>query len=153
MRGMRIDGSGGGAWHRDRETQAFGAKAWREYHGMTAGAQRARHDAAGRDRARHELAEQEARRAEADDQAVERLALEHAEEMAQLEAARSNVGTDHALTVRIKAPQGLPESSVASLLSHGFRWSPRRGGIWWAPWSPLACRVAELAILAGSCPE
>ncbi len=146
MRGMRIDGSGTGAWHRDREQSTFGSKAWREHYGVSGGAQRARHDSAARDRARHELRDMEQAMEDesfaAWDAAVVRLAQEHAEEAGR-PAPRWNRRADDALTVRVVPVEPLPEVSVATLLSHGFRWSDRRGGMFWAPRTPSACAVAR----------
>lgn len=146
MRGMRIDGSGTGAWHRDREQSTFGSRTWREHHGASSGAQRARHDSAARDRARHELRDMEQAledeafaRWDAD---VVRLAEEHAEETSR-PAPRWNRRALDALTVRVVPVVPLPEVSVATLLSHGFRWSDRRGGMFWAPRTPSACAVAQ----------
>lgn len=142
---MRIDGSGSGAWHRDRETQSFGSRAWRDYTGASSGARRARTDMHSRDRARHDLTDLEARMDaeafEAFESQASLLVQEHADELAA-SPARWNHRAQDALIVRIQAPAGIPESSISALLSHGFRWSHRRGGMWWAPRTAEACRIA-----------
>ena len=138
---MRIDGSGTGAWHRDREVSSFGSRAWRAHYGAGSGAQRARHDMASRDRARHEEADTQAYALAQWEASVEQLALDHAAELAA-PARRWNRRSMDAQIVRVHHA-GLDESALVSLLSHGFRWSQRRGGIWWASRTPEACAVAE----------
>jgi hypothetical protein len=143
---MRIDGSGTGAWHRDRETQSFGSRAWRDHYGASSGARRAHADMMSRDRARHELADIEARldaeAFEAFEYEAFQIVREHTDELAA-GPIRWNHRAQDALIVRIQAPAGISESNAAALLSHGFRWSHRRGGMWWAPRTPEACRIAE----------
>jgi hypothetical protein len=56
---------------------------------------------------------------------------------------QTNLGNDRALTVKIKHSLDLPESLIVSLLSSGFRWSHRRGGMWWAPRTPESILIAS----------
>jgi hypothetical protein len=55
---------------------------------------------------------------------------------------KTNIEKDHALTVKV-LDRDLSESVITSLLSHGFRWSNRRGGMFWAPRTPLTVAVIE----------
>ena len=139
-------------WH-------FGSKRWQEYyHGRNNGhrptGDRAQRSRAGYKRAATkagERAELDRRAAEAEAQAqgmaaweaqVERLALEAEAEAQAHQAPAWRPPSPQAMTVQLRA-QVLPEPVIVALIGAGWRWSNRRGGMWWAPRSPEAERMAQ----------
>ena len=140
-------------WH-------FGSKKWQEYyHGRNKNGHRAATDRAQRVRASYKRAatkageraelQRRADEAEAEAQAlaqweaeVERLALEAQAEQASHQMPAWRPPSPQALTVQVRA-QILPESAIVAMISAGWRWSQRRGGMWWANRSPEAERLAR----------
>lgn len=136
---------------------SFGSKAWNEYYGLDRGSRRkgdrAQRAGEGLRHAltqagdREHLAQREADlRAEAEalatwDAEVERLAMAEAEERGQV-ATWNQRRVNAAVKVRPLRP--LPESLVTGLLCNGFKWSERKGGMYWAPRTPTTEAVARL---------
>ena len=74
------------------------------------------------------------------DAEVERLATEHHAET-QAEPARCNRRSTEAMIVRV-SHAGLTEAQLVALIGAGWRWSHRRGGMWWTARNEQACRLA-----------
>lgn len=142
----------------------FGSREWQAYHHGRNNGHRYKGDRATRANAalRHAMTKTGERECldllaaelDADAQAVaawdaacEALALDANHEAQQIAAIKSNLTSERAEIVRLVAPLGLPESTTAGLLSAGWRWSPRRGGMWWASRNPQNLQIAA-AILA-----
>ena len=139
----------------------FGSKEWQEYyHGRNVSGHRPKGDLAQRANKALRYSLTKRGQAEYDDMrcaehagfeafeaSLDSLAVESANEELQSEALESNLDNANAITVKVWAPQGLPETIATTLLQAGFRWSLRRGGMFWAPRNPETLRIVS-AILS-----
>jgi len=137
----------------------FGSKEWQEYYHGRNNSHRQKSDRAQRANAalkaaatKHgQVAFDDARNAElasfaAFEASLDQLSLEDSWETEQTGAIRHNLANARAITVKIWAPAGLPEATATALFQAGFRWSLRKGGMFWAPRNPETLRIVSAII-------
>jgi len=150
-----IQGAGDNQRYRASMPVEFGTDEWRKQRGMGRGPAR-RSDQAHRakrvlrqavtvsglwswDEARETQARMESAALEAWERDTERLASEYAQE---LHTAGPRWNAKRAAAVVKVSHAGLTEADLVALISHGFAWSHRRGGMWWANRTELSETIA-----------